>query len=246
MKIAISQPTYLPWLGYFDLIDQVDMFVFLDNVQFEKQSWQQRNRIKTPMGLQWLTVPVIFRGRFGQLIQDVEIRDTEFCKNHLRAIELNYRRAPFFDLYFPELKEHFNSVQSGSLLGDFTIRLIQWIVNTLNIQTQFMRSSTIKSEGSRSARLVNLCRSLGANSYLSPLGSMTYLMNDVALFEEASIEVKFQNYEHPVYKQLFQPFSAYATALDVLFNEGSRSLEIIRSGRRTSWMPSEIVQAITA
>src|SRR5580704_12957199 len=103
VKVAISQPTYLPWLGYFDLIDQVDVFVLLDNVQFEKQSWQQRNRIKTPTGLQWLTVPVIFRGRFGQLIKDVEIREAEFWRNHLRAIELNYRRARFFHQYFEEL-----------------------------------------------------------------------------------------------------------------------------------------------
>jgi hypothetical protein len=95
MKIATSQPTYLPWLGYFDLIDQVYTFVFLDNVRFEKQSWQQRNRIKTPAGLQWLTVPVLFRGRFGQLINEVEIRDIEFSRNHLRAIELNYRAHRF-------------------------------------------------------------------------------------------------------------------------------------------------------
>jgi len=87
MKIAISQPTYLPWLGYFDLIDQVDVFVLLDSVQFEKQSWQQRNRIKTPTGLQWLTVPVEFRGRLGQRIMEVIIRDDpDLPKKHLRAI----------------------------------------------------------------------------------------------------------------------------------------------------------------
>ena len=103
MKIAISQPTYLPWIGYLDLIDQVETFVLLDNVQFERQSWQHRNRIKTPSGLHWLTVPVLFRGRFGQLINEVEIRDIEFWRNHLRAIELNYRRAPFFADYFDEL-----------------------------------------------------------------------------------------------------------------------------------------------
>src|SRR5216684_6490113 len=104
VKVAISQPTYLPWLGYFDLMDQVDVFVLLDDVQFEKQSWQQRNRIKTPVGLQWLTVPVIFKGRFGQLIKDVEIRDPDFWRNHFRAIELNYRRSPFFDHYAEELR----------------------------------------------------------------------------------------------------------------------------------------------
>src|SRR5207253_9418175 len=93
MKVAISQPTYLPWLGYFDLIDQVGAFVLLDTVQFEKQSWQQRNRIKTPMGLQWLTVPVSFRGRFGPKIQDVGFRRPEFRRHALRAGALNYSRG---------------------------------------------------------------------------------------------------------------------------------------------------------
>jgi len=105
LKIAINQPTYLPWMGYFDLIDQVDLFVILDNVQFVKQSWQQRNRIKTANGLQWLTVPVIFRGRLGQLIKDVEIRDRQFARDHIRAIELAHSRSTFFAQYFPSLRE---------------------------------------------------------------------------------------------------------------------------------------------
>ncbi len=103
MRIAISQPSYLPWLGYFDLIDQVDTFVVLDTVQFEKQSWQQRNRIKTSAGLMWLTVPVVFRGLLGQKILEVEVRDAEFWRKHLRGIEVNYRRAPCFEEYFSQV-----------------------------------------------------------------------------------------------------------------------------------------------
>src|SRR5271167_3263222 len=135
MKIAISQPAYLPWLGYLDLIDQVDTFVLLDNVQFEKQSWQQRNRIKTPAGLQWLTVPVMFRGRFGQLIRDVEIRDAEFWRNHLRAIELNYRRSLFFDRYFEELGSRLKYTPGG-LLAELNGRLLEWFMSVLGIQTR--------------------------------------------------------------------------------------------------------------
>src|SRR5271169_2190069 len=138
MRIAISQPTYLPWIGYLDLIDQVDTFVFLDNVQFEKQSWQHRNRIKTPTGLQWLTVPVLFRGRFGQLINEVEIRDIEFSRNHLRAIELNYRRAPFFNDYFEQLSSRMTTktrCSSGALIADLDIDLIEWFMNLLGIET---------------------------------------------------------------------------------------------------------------
>src|SRR5271155_2267040 len=100
MRVAITQPTYLPWLGYFDLIDQVDAFVLLDSVQFEKQSWQQRNRIKTPNGLQWLTAPVRTKGRSAQLIKDVEIAETDFYIKHLNLIQTNYRNAPFFENWF--------------------------------------------------------------------------------------------------------------------------------------------------
>src|SRR5205823_3408897 len=149
MKIAISQPTYLPWLGYFDLIDQVDAFVLLDSVQFEKQSWQQRNRIKTPTGLQWLTVPVVFRGRLGQRIMEVIIRDPEFPRKHLRAIELNYRRAPFFDRYFPELARILEQHPSGSHLADLNLEIIRWVCAALGIQTTLIRSSELHQDGRR-------------------------------------------------------------------------------------------------
>src|SRR5436305_2802710 len=118
MKAAISQPTYLPWIGYFDLIDQVDQFVVLDNVQFAKQSWQQRNRIKTAAGLQWMTVPLEFRGRLGQQIREVKIRDAGCFEDHLRAVELAYRRAPFFSQYFPALRSILESFRSGSMLAE--------------------------------------------------------------------------------------------------------------------------------
>ena len=172
MKIAISQPTYLPWIGYLDLIDQVDTFVLLDNVQFEKQSWQHRNRIKTPTGLQWLTVPVLFRGRFGQLINEVEIRDIEFWRNHLRAIELNYRRAPFFDNYFDDLSIQIAADEfvRHALIADLDVRLLEWFMDVLGIQTPLLRSSQLKQPGKRTELLANICGSLGATQYVSPIG----------------------------------------------------------------------------
>jgi hypothetical protein len=240
VKVAISQPTYLPWLGYFDLIDQVDVFVFLDSVQFEKQSWQQRNRIKTPKDLQWLTVPVVFRGRFGQLIDEVEIREAEFWRKHLRAIELNYRRTLFFDQYFSDLNSLLQLFTKGSLLVDLNIRLIEWLIKELGIQTTLVRSSSMGAEGKRGQLLINLCQSLGAKSYVSPLGSAIYLLEQTAAFSENGIEVMFQHYEHPEYRQQFPPFCSHASVLDLLFNEGDRSLEILRSGRRSPWLPGEV------
>jgi hypothetical protein len=242
MKAAISQPAYLPWLGYFDLIDQVDSFVLLDSVQFEKQSWQQRNRIKTPTGLQWLTVPVIFNGRFGQHIRDVEIRETDFWRKHLRAIELNYRRTKHFGRYYPELSDLFSQM-GGSLLVELNSQIIQWFRRIFGMQTKISYSSNMNEPGRRSELLVNLCRSLDASFYLSPLGSSVYLCEDLQLFSDAGIEVGFQHYEHPEYRQLFPPFVPYASALDLLFNEGTEAMAIIRSGRRPAFAPSELPEA---
>jgi hypothetical protein len=239
MKIAISQPTYLPWIGYFDLIDQVDAFVLLEDVQFEKQSWQQRNRIKTPTGLQWLTVPVMFRGRLGQLIKDVEIRDVEFWRSHCRAIELNYRRTPFFEAYFDALTSHLTGTGSTRLV-DLNVRLIEWFMDLLGIKTRLVCSSEVRLTGKRTELLANICRSLSATQYLSPLGSAAYLLAEEGMLLGQGIDVVFHNYNHPTYGQLFPPFLPYASILDLIFNEGDRSLEIIRSGRREPLQSSEV------
>jgi hypothetical protein len=238
VKIAIAQPTYLPWLGYFDLIAQVDAFVILDSVQFEKQSWQQRNRIKTPAGLQWLTVPVEFRGHFGQLIQDVGIRDGEFWRKHLRAIELNYRRAPFFAHYYDELSLKLRC-PAGSRLADLNVRVIEWLMNELGIKTRLYFSSRLGAWGKRSQLLANICACLGATEYRSPIGSAAYLLQEIDILQSRSITVRFHNYQHPSYRQMFPPFVAYASILDLIFNEGPRAMEIVRSGRGTPLRPEE-------
>lgn len=231
MKIAIAQPTYLPWLGYFDLLDQVDQFVFLDSVQFEKRSWQQRNRIKTPTGLQWMTVPVISRGKRSQRIAEAEIEE-EFWHDHLRSIEMNYRRAPFFERYYGAIQELLPLAASTSNLATLTIGLVRWFAQIMDIRTPMLRSSELDVQGKRTELLTEICVSLGATSYLSPLGSVEYLVNDLPIITGRGIEVGFQHYEHPLYQQLFPPFQPYASALDLLFNEGENSLAIIRSGRR--------------
>ncbi|MFZ1132843.1 MAG: WbqC family protein [Terriglobales bacterium] len=239
MKIAIAQPTYLPWLGYFDLLDQVDQFVLLDTVQFEKQSWQQRNRIKTPTGLLWLTVPVVFRGRLGQRIVDVEIRDPDFWRDHLRAVELNYRRAPFFDRYYPPLQEVL-SASPGLRLAELTVTLVRWLVEDMGITTPIVRSSELAVDGKRTELLGEICNLSGATTYVSPLGSADYLLDELPILTGRGVEVVFQHYEHPTYRQLFPPFQPYASVLDLLFNEGENSLAAIRSGRREPLAPTEV------
>jgi hypothetical protein len=238
MKIAISQPTYLPWLGYLDLIDQVDTFVFLDTVQFEKRSWQQRNRIKTQNGLSLLTVPVAVKGRFDQKIKDAEIESSHFVRKHLRSLELNYHRCPFFAQFFPELAQMLQSHSRPSHLADLNIQLIRWLCHKLGITTVMLRSSQMDHEGRRSDLLLNLCRTLNADCYVSSLGAAKYLLPDLSRFSAAGIDVIFRQYDHPRYRQRFPPFVSHASIIDLLFNEGNRSLEILRTGRQPTLLPS--------
>ena len=240
MKVAISQPTYLPWLGYFDLIDQVETFVLLDTVQFEKRSWQQRNRIKAQGGLSLLTVPVAVKGRFEQRIKDVEIESPYFVRKHLGSIETNYRRAPFFEKYFAELAGILEACVAGTRLADLNIQLVKWLCRTLGVATPLVLASEIPQEGTRSELLLSICRKLKADSYLSALGSADYLLEDVHEFSAAGIEVLFQHYEHPTYRQQFPPFSSHTSAIDLIFNEGEGSLEILRSGRKAALHPAEV------
>jgi WbqC-like protein family len=239
MKVVITQPTYLPWIGYFDLIDQADLFIVLDNVQFEKQSWQQRNRIRTATGLQWLTVPVKFRGRLGQLIREVEIRDAEFWQSHVRAIELAYRRTPNFNSYLPDLRGLLQKLSTG-LLVDLNIGLLHWFLQVLQIRTPVVTASSLGQTGKRTELLANLCECVGATHYLSPLGSAAYLLSEANILQQRGVEILFQNYEHPTYRQLFEPFCAFACIADLLFNEGGGALGIVRAGRRPAYCLEDV------
>jgi hypothetical protein len=231
-RIAIMQPTYLPWIGYFDLIDRVEAFVLLDNVQFEKQSWQQRNRIRTAKDLEWLSIPILNTGHSGQLICDTRIASLQFVGKHLRALKMNYGRVRFFNEIFPEFDRCLNEAAASGMLADLNLGLIRWLVQKLGITTPLHVSSQMGCEGRRSGLLVNICQRLGADEYLSPVGSADYLREDRGQFDQAGIRVWLHGYEHPVYRQLYLPFLPYACVMDLLFNEGPRALEIIRSGRR--------------
>jgi hypothetical protein len=245
LKIAINQPTYLPWMGYFDLIDQVDLFVILNNVQFVKQSWQQRNRIKTANGLQWLTVPVIFRGRLGQLIKDVEIRDREFARDHIRAIELAHSRSTFFAQYFPSLRERLEELREGLLL-DLNLGLISWVLEILKIKTPLVRASSLGVSGKRTELLANICEVVGATEYVSPLGSAEYLLSEQAVLSQRGIEISFQHYEHPQYRQVFTPFEPFASVIDVILNCGEQAAAVIRSGRRQPYSVEQLSSILAA
>lgn len=227
-------------MGYFDLIHQVDLFVILDNVQFVKQSWQQRNRIRAGNGLQWLTVPIVFRGRLGQLIKDVEIRDPDFASDHIRAIELAYRRAPLFSEYFPTLRHRLEELRKGLLLN-LNSGLIAWALEILKIKTPLLFASSLGVDGKRTELLANICEAVDATEYISPIGSAEYLLSEQDVLRRRGVDIRFQNYEHPQYRQVFAPFEPFASIIDVIFNYGEKSAEIVRSGRKSHYSVEQVL-----
>ena len=231
-SVAIMQPTFLPWVGYFDLLDQADEFVFLDNVQFEKQSWQQRNRILGPSGLEWATVPVLTKGRFGQKICDVEIKTADFPAKQMRTIAHHYVKAPYFEAYWEGLRTILQTVEMSPSLAQLNMNLVRWLCKCFQLDASFRLASEMQPEGGRSERLVSMINALGATQYISPLGAAAYLQQDQHVFSEAGINITFQNYEPRPYRQLHPGFVVGASALDMLFNEGPAAGGIIRSGRR--------------
>jgi hypothetical protein len=208
-----------------------------------KQSWHQRNRIKSPTGLQWLTVPVVFRGRLGQSLCNVEIRELHFWEKHLRSIQANYGRARYFRSYFPRLTEILEKHGPGKKLIDLNLALVQWLASELSIRTPMVRSSSLRLEGNRSGHLVATCERLGASAYISPRSS-TYLLDDLSMFDQEGIAVYFQNYTCREYEQRFPPFLPYASAIDLLFNEGPQSADIMRNGRGVPLPPDQIRSAV--
>jgi hypothetical protein len=223
--LAAHQPQYLPWLGLFDKLDRADVFVLLDNVQFTKNEWQNRNRIKGPAGWQWITVPV--RHRFPQIIKEVEIReDQPWRRKHVRALESNYGRAAFFEQTMPLLSDVLG--QAWAHLADLNIELIRKLADRLGIETDLRLGSEFDTRDDPSLRLLDLCLELDADSYLSGAGG-DYLNRSA--FTEAGVGVRIQEFAHPRYPQLHGDFEPFMSVVDLLMNCGSESFSIIESGR---------------
>ena len=230
--IAIAQPTFLPWVGWFDLVDQVDLFIILDDVPFSKQSWQQRNRIRTRNGLEFVSVPVKTSGLLGQKIMDCELVDQLFVLKFLKTIHANYSKAPFFDANFNELVAVMHTSASSLRLAELNCALISWLAVSLGVSTPMVRASTLGAGGERGEHVASICEHVVAGRYLSTPGAEEYLVEDKHCFEKRGIEVLIHIYEHPEYVQRFSPFIQFASALDLIFNLGPASGEIMRSGRR--------------
>jgi len=222
------QPTYLPWLGYFALMDRVDTFVFLDSVQFAKRSWQQRNRIKTANGEVMLTIPVQNEGIRNCIIKEVRINKEEnFIAKHVETIRRAYIKAPFYSLYANELFLCLD--KENDSLCSLTTSLILKIKEFLGVKSEIIFSSDMDISGKKDELLADICVKLSAKRYISPVGSKVYLDRSES-FAKRNIDILYNEYTHPIYTQLYGEFVPYMAIIDLLFNEGPDSLRIIKQG----------------
>jgi len=228
MIIGIHQPEHLPWNGFFDKVDQSDIFVLLDNVPFEKNYFQNRNRIRTRDGWAWLTVPVYTSGRFSQLINEVEIiKNSNWRKKHWKTLFYSYKNAP----YWERCAEFFKSLyqKEWHYLVDLNETIIRFIIGELGIKVKLVKASELNVSGRSTELLLNICKELGADVYLSGKSGREYL--DEHRFKDEKIEVMYQDFKHPIYPQQFEPFIPQMSTIDLMFNCGDSSLNILRHTR---------------
>ena len=225
MKISINQPAYLPWLGYYERIAASDLHVVLDHVQFEKNSFINRNRIKTKNGPIWLTIPVLTSGRFQSLPIDQVIVDnrSDWKRKHWESINQAYGKSPYFFMCEAFLKEFYAA--EWDLLLEYCMHSNKYILNLLSIKTPLILSSELGITSKKTNLVLDICKKLGATTYYSGALGKNYLDKDA--FQANGIEVVYQDYPHPVYKQMGVPFVSHLSTLDLMCNHGPESLGII-------------------
>lgn len=230
LSMAMHQPNYLPWTGYFYKMMSADVFVYLDAVQFPRgKSFAARNQIKTPNGSAYLSVPISVPSGFDGRVtyEQIGFAGDKWKNKHLRTLELNYKKAPYFDDVFPMLQK---TVSEASSFVQMNIDLIECIANYLGIHGKRVRLSEIlPSFGQKSELIVNICAAVGANTYLSGTGGgLEY--NDETLLHENGIELRYSDFVHPEYSQLWGEFERNLSVVDLLFNCGEDSADVIAKG----------------
>lgn len=222
---AIIQPSFLPWRGFFDIIRRSDIFIFLDDVQYSKGSWRNRNKIKTPQGIQWITVPVNTKGKLIQKINETKIfNELPWKRQILNMIYHNYKRAPYFNHYFEEIAKKIE--KDWEYLVDLDIELTDSIMDFLGFKRTLLRSSEIGIHTEdKNSRLVQICQKVGITHYLSGPSARDYL--DESLFNKHSVTVEYMAYDYPIYEQLHGEFEPQVSVIDLLFMKGPQSTNFI-------------------
>ncbi|KVD23370.1 hypothetical protein WI80_26465 [Burkholderia ubonensis] len=217
-RVAILQSNYIPWKGYFDLIAACDEFILYDDAQYTRRDWRNRNQIKTPQGVQWLSVPVKVKGKYHQSIRETEIDGTDWAPQHWKRLQQNYARAPHFARYADTLEALYLGRRYDTL-SELNRTLLTWVNEQLEIGTRISSSSDYDLHGDRTEKLLNLCVQAGATEYLSGPAARSYL--DESLFAQANVAVRWFDYPaYPEYPQQWGAFVHGVTVLDVLFNCG--------------------------
>jgi len=223
-KIAILQSNYIPWKGYFDIIRKADVFVIYDEVQYTKNDWRNRNLIKTPNGLDWLTIPVSQKS-LKQKINETYVSQHNWNKKHWSALVGNYSKAPFFKAYSEEFNELYSGIETSNL-SEINLLFIKKINTILEIDTEIINSQSLDLKGNKNERLIEAIKKLNANHYISGPAAKSYL--NVEAFEKEDIQVEWMNYtNYPEYPQLFSPFKHTVTILDLLFNVGTEAKKFL-------------------
>lgn len=228
MIVAIHQPQYLPWVPYFDKMDACELFIHLDTVQFQRRGVQNRNQILGPDGPLWLTVPV--SASRETLIQDVGVAENPWQHAHVRSIETSYQRAPFYKDYAPELLDLLS--RKWERLADLNIATTEFLMKALGITTRCVKASELVVSGAKQDLILDICIACQAATYLSGSGARAY--QTPAEFSARGIKLLYQNYESQPYAQRFggEEFSAGLSALDLIFNMGPGSRELLLAGRK--------------
>ncbi len=220
MKCVILQPSYIPWRGFFDQIRLADVFVFYDDVQYDKRGWRNRNQIKTPRGKQWLTVPVHGRGAQTEHVPIHRIRivwDNPWNQDHWKSLQHAYGKAPYFERYAPLLEKFYS--RHDELLADFTIDFTVALAGELGFdRTRFLRASQLGVDGQKTDRLIAVLAKVGADAYLSGPSAREYIEADK--FAAAGIRLEYMVYNYPEYPQLYPPYDPNVSILDLLFMTG--------------------------
>ena len=226
-RIAIIQSAYIPWRGFFDLIARCDEYVIFDTVQFAKRHWHNRNKLVTPNGPVWLTIPVATKSKFEQAIDEVSFSEP-WADKHWRSFATNYARAPFFAELGPQFEQFYRLAGEKSLLTETNEIFLRGISRILGISTAITRDRGYEPQGARSERLLDICRKAGATHYLSGPSARSYL--DESLFADAGIKVEWMEYPaYPPYPQVWGEFEPAVSVLDMLFNAGPDCRQLWRT-----------------
>lgn len=230
MILTAHQPVYLPWLGLFHKIALADRFCVFDIAQYQTKDFNNRNKIKTNAGAIWLTVPVESKDHFNKPISGVKIINNGWNRKHLKSIALAYKKAPHFDAYFPALEAVLAT--EFDLLADLNTRILELCLTQLGIAIPILKASDHAFRGAKSDLVLDMCVELGASDYIFGAQGRNYA--DEAEFLRRGVTPHFQDYQHPVYPQLHGAFEPFMSVIDLLFNAGPRSLEILMSGNVSS------------